>query len=78
MEGRSLSTMDDWNMRYAMKPGVTGLAQISGSRGALLTLDDAHERLCYDLIYMRDWSLLQDLKIILRTVRLCIHDRNAC
>jgi putative colanic acid biosynthesis UDP-glucose lipid carrier transferase len=55
--------MDDWNLRYAMKPGVTGLAQISGSRGALLTLDDAHERLCYDLIYMRDWSLLQDLTV---------------
>jgi lipopolysaccharide/colanic/teichoic acid biosynthesis glycosyltransferase len=49
--------------RLSMKPGITGLAQVSG-RGALSTA----ETIRYDLEYCRRWSLREDLRILLRTV----------
>jgi lipopolysaccharide/colanic/teichoic acid biosynthesis glycosyltransferase len=64
-----------WN-RHAAKPGLTGLAQIRGFRGATLVEDDLKNRLKADLEYLENWSIWRDLKIIFLTVRVIFH-RNA-
>ena len=53
--------------RHYVKPGITGLAQISGARGETKTVDDMRRRVEYDLEYIRNWSLWLDLKIIALT-----------
>ncbi|WP_137044783.1 sugar transferase [Pseudolabrys sp. FHR47] len=54
--------------RHMMRPGITGLAQVSGFRGETTVALPAIERLDYDLRYIATWSLWLDIKIILRTV----------
>jgi Undecaprenyl-phosphate glucose phosphotransferase len=54
--------------RHRMKPGITGLAQINGSRGLVDTQEKAEERLRYDLAYVERWSLVLDLRILWRTI----------
>ena len=62
--------------RHRMQPGITGWAQVNGLRGETETLEKMQRRVDHDLAYIEDWSLLLDLKIILRTL-LCLVDRNA-
>lgn len=57
----------DLMRRHLMKPGITGLAQVSGARGATRTVDDMRRRVQYDLEYIRSWSLWLDLRILART-----------
>lgn len=58
--------------RFRVKPGVTGLAQVSGSYATT-----AENKLKYDLIYMYHQTLLMDLKILLETVRVVLTGRGA-
>lgn len=60
--------IDGLMRRHYVKPGITGLAQISGSRGETRTVDDMRLRLRYDLEYIRTWSVWLDLRIIAKTV----------
>ena len=62
--------------RHAVKPGMTGLAQIRGFRGATHKELDLTNRLQADLEYMAGWSIWRDLGIIVATFRVLIH-RNA-
>jgi lipopolysaccharide/colanic/teichoic acid biosynthesis glycosyltransferase len=62
--------------RHAAKPGLTGLAQVRGYRGATLYEDDLRNRLQADLEYLEHWSIWRDIKIILLTFRVLLH-RNA-
>ncbi len=62
--------------RHACKPGLTGLAQIRGFRGATHRREDLVKRLHADLEYLNGWSVLRDLSILLATVRVMVH-RNA-
>jgi lipopolysaccharide/colanic/teichoic acid biosynthesis glycosyltransferase len=62
--------------RHAAKPGLTGLAQIRGYRGATVTESDLRNRLQADLEYLATWSIWRDIKIIVLTFRVLIH-RNA-
>lgn len=62
--------------RHAAKPGLTGLAQIRGYRGATMIEDDLRNRLQADLEYLEQWSIWRDLKIIVMTFRVVVH-RNA-
>ena len=55
-------------VRHKVPPGITGLAQIKGFRGATPRLQDMQHRVHYDLEYLRNWSLWLDLKILLLTV----------
>ncbi len=55
--------------RHATKPGLTGLAQVRGFRGATLVEDDLRNRLQADLEYLENWSIWRDIKIIFLTVR---------
>ena len=53
--------------RHNMRPGITGLAQVSGYRGDTTVPLSAIERLDHDLQYIQKWSLWLDLSIIIRT-----------
>jgi putative colanic acid biosynthesis UDP-glucose lipid carrier transferase len=55
-------------LRHKVKPGITGLAQVSGYRGETDQVEKMRGRIEQDLVYLRNWSLLLDLKIILRTI----------
>ncbi|MBU6268381.1 MAG: sugar transferase [Sphingomonadales bacterium] len=61
--------------RHALRPGLTGLAQVRGLRGATDKESDLSGRLGADLEYMSGWSLWRDLHIILATFRVLVHDR---
>lgn len=62
--------------RHACKPGITGLAQIRGFRGATHNERDLTDRLEADLEYLSRWSFWNDIAIIVRTAAVLIH-RNA-
>jgi lipopolysaccharide/colanic/teichoic acid biosynthesis glycosyltransferase len=55
--------------RHAVRPGITGLAQVSGCRGATAESKPAMDRIDYDLQYMETWSLWLDARILVKTVR---------
>lgn len=62
--------------RHALKPGITGLAQVRGFRGATLRRDDLIHRLQADLEYFEGWSIWRDIGVLLATFRVIVH-RNA-
>jgi putative colanic acid biosynthesis UDP-glucose lipid carrier transferase len=55
-------------VRHFIKPGITGLAQVSGYRGEVETDQDIINRVKYDIFYLENWSLLLDIKIVIQTV----------
>ncbi|MFT4629229.1 MAG: putative colanic acid biosynthesis UDP-glucose lipid carrier transferase, partial [Dinoroseobacter sp.] len=61
------STIDSYMHRHNVKPGITGLAQANGARGETDTLEKMELRIKYDLEYVRKWSILLDMKIIIKT-----------
>ena len=54
-----------YDQRHRVPAGVTGLAQINGLRGDT----SIEERVAFDNYYIENWSLMEDLKILMRTVR---------
>lgn len=64
-------------LRHKVKPGITGWAQVNGLRGETETLDKMEARVQYDLDYLRKWSLLLDLWIIIKTVQVVLKRENA-
>ncbi len=61
------AAMNNYYVRAAVKPGITGLAQVRGYRGATLTEDDVVNRVRSDIHYLENWSLELDVSIICRT-----------
>jgi putative colanic acid biosysnthesis UDP-glucose lipid carrier transferase len=57
-----------YDHRFLAKPGLTGLAQVSGLRGRTEDVADMAARVDKDLEYIETWSLLLDIKILLRTI----------
>lgn len=53
--------------RHRIKPGITGLAQISGCRGETETIEKMEKRVELDLVYINNWSLWLDIKILIKT-----------
>ena len=64
-------------VRHKVRPGITGWAQVNGLRGETDRLEKMQARIDFDLDYLRKWSLLLDLLIIARTVRLVFKDSTA-
>lgn len=58
---------NDYLLRHSMRPGITGLAQVNGCRGALDDLQHLRKRVELDLYYIDKWSLTLDLWILLLT-----------
>ena len=54
--------------RHAVKPGITGLAQVRGYRGEITKKSDIKNRIRLDIFYIENWSIQLDIKIILQTV----------
>ena len=61
------SQIDKFMLRHLVKPGITGLAQISGYRGEIETKHDIKNRVRLDIFYVENWSILMDLRIIAKT-----------
>jgi len=64
-------------IRHKVPPGITGLAQINGCRGETARVEDMQARVNYDLEYLRRWSPLLDLKILLLTATRLLRDEKA-
>lgn len=60
-------------LRHSIKPGITGLAQIRGFRGATDNRIDLVDRLRSDLEYVRSWSIFRDIMILVGTLRVVVH-----
>lgn len=61
--------------RHCIKPGMTGLAQVRGHRGATDHHQDLIDRLQSDLEYVSDWSIWRDLRIIVATLGVLVHHK---
>ena len=66
-----------YGRRFKARPGITGLAQVSGCRGETKNPESVRRRVDFDLRYIERWSLLLDIVIILRTLILIVRDPNA-
>jgi putative colanic acid biosynthesis UDP-glucose lipid carrier transferase len=64
-------------IRHKVRPGITGLAQVNGYRGETDTVEKMKARIDYDLAYLRQWSVLLDLQIVLKTVVVVLRKQNA-
>ena len=60
--------VDDYLKRHIVKPGITGLAQVSGYRGEIKRKSDIKNRVRLDIFYIENWSFFLDIKIIIKTV----------
>jgi sugar transferase (PEP-CTERM system associated) len=64
-----------FGIRFSVKPGISGWAQVSYGYGA--SLEDAIEKLNYDLFYIKNMSTFMDLMIILRTIKIVLLGKGA-
>jgi exopolysaccharide biosynthesis polyprenyl glycosylphosphotransferase len=76
--GRQLHEMvDGYAQRYAIKPGITGWAQVNGCRGEIDSSRKLRRRVALDCHYIENWSLAADAWILVRTASLFAFDRHA-
>jgi lipopolysaccharide/colanic/teichoic acid biosynthesis glycosyltransferase len=61
--------------RLAVKPGITGWAQVKNSYGA--TVENTWEKLQYDLYYIKNMSIFLDVLILLHTVQIVLFTRGS-
>jgi putative colanic acid biosynthesis UDP-glucose lipid carrier transferase len=64
------TVIPEYSGRFLAKPGITGLAQVRGCRGETPNTESMAARIAYDLDYIRSWSILLDMLIAYRTLRL--------
>jgi putative colanic acid biosysnthesis UDP-glucose lipid carrier transferase len=64
-------------VRHKVKPGITGWAQVNGYRGETETIEAMKARIDFDIDYLKKWSIILDIKIILKTVLLIFKDAKA-
>lgn len=70
--------INNFMVRHFVKPGITGLAQVSGLRGETKRVSDMVRRVNKDIEYVQRWSLIKDIKICFLTVIVTLKgDKNA-
>jgi undecaprenyl-phosphate glucose phosphotransferase len=69
--------IQNYHLRYAVKPGITGWAQVNGARGATPQLSDMQTRIDFDVQYVERESVWLYLKILARTPLVVLRRRNA-
>ena len=67
--------LPNYDLRYSIKPGISGWAQVNYPYGA--SIDDAKLKLSYDLYYIKNFSILLDLIIFFKTIKLVINGKGA-
>jgi len=63
----------NYHRRHDVPPGITGLAQVCYPYGR--NVEDAKEKLAFDMEYINNWSLIQELKVIWKTVEVILGRR---
>lgn len=66
----------EFTMRLLVKPGITGLAQVEN--GYTSSIDEMKHKLFYDLKYIAEFSLWQELRILFKTVYVVVTGKGAC
>ncbi len=69
--------IESYHLRHAVKPGITGWAQVNGARGATPKLSDMQTRIDFDLQYVERESIWLYLNILARTPLVVLGRRNA-
>lgn len=64
-----------YSERFSVKPGITGWAQVCYPYGS--TVEDAIQKLNYDLFYIKNLSIFMDLMIVLKTIKIVVLGRGA-
>ena len=64
-----------YNLRYKIKPGLSGWAQVNYPYGA--SIEDARVKLSYDLYYIKNFSILLDCIIFFKTLKLVLNGRGS-
>jgi putative colanic acid biosynthesis UDP-glucose lipid carrier transferase len=65
-------------VRYFVKPGITGWAQVNGARGETKRVEDMEGRVAKDLWYLKNWTFPLDISIIYKTIVYMLQgDKNA-
>jgi putative colanic acid biosynthesis UDP-glucose lipid carrier transferase len=64
----SVESVDRYLLRHLVKPGITGWAQVNGSRGGTSQPGAMQRRVNYDLYYIHKWTFWLDCQIILQTI----------
>ena len=71
--------IEKYLIRHKIKPGITGWAQINGYRGPTDKLEKMQKRVQYDVHYMKNWSLLMDIRCVFTTIiNMIFGEENAC
>ena len=70
-------TIPNYQVRHAMKAGITGWAQVNGWRGETDVLEKMKARIEHDLYYLKNWSIWLDLWIIFKTIWVVFKKDNA-
>ncbi len=65
---RYFKYVEKYMLRHSIKPGISGLAQVSGFRGEVKKESDIVNRVKLDIFYIENWSILLDIKIIIKTI----------
>ncbi len=68
IEAKLKKAIPNYNQRYAIRPGLSGWAQVNYPYGA--SLEDASNKLSYDLFYIKNFSVLLDILIFIKTIKL--------
>lgn len=69
--------LPQYGQRFAVRPGLTGLAQVKGFRGEIHELNCMAQRVDADVEYVKTWSIRSDIAILLRTIPLILRRVNA-
>ncbi len=73
--GHITDTIPFYPMRHKLRPGITGWAQTQN--GYASTIDENKIKLSYDLFYVKNWSLILDFKIVLKTIKVVLFKKGA-
>lgn len=65
---QSMHSIDNYMQRHKVLPGITGWAQVNGSRGETKTIGSMQKRIDFDLYYIHRWAFWLDCQIILQTI----------
>ena len=74
IEGKKLKNIPYYSSRYIMKPGISGWAQVNYPYGA--SVKDSAKKLSYDIYYISHFSILLDLLILLKTIKIVFNAKN--